>query len=109
MHSRPKLLLAGTRLEELRNLADSLQNAGVDASYIHLDDLNDLGGYCILLVDIDGNQGLTLARRLARNSRIEVATLSESDREADNVMHIIKPMGYIDLQILLIRAGLITF
>jgi hypothetical protein len=100
-------LISGDDMQTLTELAQCLKKIGLRAEARHLNSLSpeSVSDNHIILIDIDGNNGLPLAYQLASETWCLIATLSDEDRPADQVMHILKPLGFIDIQIMLIRAG----
>lgn len=107
-----QFVLVGNDAAELSELANCLRLIVADVVSTSLSNAEQskFDGRQVVLIDIDCESGMRTAQRgLYQSPDCLVATLSERDRPADKLIHIIKPIGYIDIQILLIRAGAVTY
>ena len=111
MADEVQFVLVGNDVPALEGLAQCVQTLGLNVTVetIISAERSIFDGRHIVIVDIDCDRGLQVCYRIASEyPTCLVATLSENNRPADRTMHILKPLGYIDIQILLIRAGAVS-
>lgn len=106
-----QFVLVGHDSNEMEGLVRCLRLVGLNAAYatVAVAERSEFDGRHIVVIDIDSEDGLHFSDRIAYElPDCVVATLSDHDRPVNRIMHILKPIGYIDIQILLIRAGAIV-
>lgn len=102
-----KFFLAGHNPATFTTLRKSLGHYDVNCEYMSISEAVETLEFAdAVLVDLDGSDdALAIAHRLDDMHQCTVATLSTAGRPYDGLLHLQRPVGYIDLQILLIRAG----